>query len=475
MQPNILLVRLDDVGKEQFRLLGLGTAPYPRIPNIERLMQNGVTFTRAYVNSQCSPTRAAWETGCRGQQTGVLTLVEAGAQPLLAGEVCIAAALDHACGEGVYAKALFGKWHLSTAQSRGGEIPHPIHAGYDYYDGQLRNVNAGEDYYSWTRVRAERMEAGVTTRQDMVVEYEPTYLVNAALAWIERTPQPWLLTYAPGVPHSPYNRPPAGMYDASTWSLPDITAPDGAGLSTKRAYFKGGFEAFDFELGRLLNGMGADVFGNTVVILWSDNGTSPDVIDDNVNGGHVKRSVFELGVNTPLIVSGPGVSSPGRRSGALIHATDLWATVIAISQGIEAVPLPSGHGRDSQSFWGVASGTADTHRTYVWTELCAQGQYISCQSSGARAIIYDRYKLMKAPAATGTTFPNPVGGAVVATDHFFDLEADPFENQDLIGAGSPFVSAGIITLTNTEPAHLNALSAYQTAVAQYALVTASLS
>jgi arylsulfatase B len=487
-QPNVLLLSPDDMGKEQFRLLGLGTAPYPKLPTIEKLMQNGVTFTRAYTQCLCSPTRACWNTGCLGFRTGIGGLAEGAAQPLLDGEVCLPAALDQAVGAGVYKKALFGKWHLSDFLTAGGEKAHPIRVGYDYFEGQLRNLEGGESYQSWDRVLAERRARGIYTETKRIERYLPEYLVDVAVRWMARTPQPWFINFATELPHAPYERPPEGWYDSETWSLPDIEAAVGSGASiaNARPYYKAQCEAMDYGWKLLLERMPQAVLANTVILLWPDNGTPAGTIDDAISGGKVKRTLYEFGINTPLVVSGPGVSNPGRTSTALVSCADLWATVLEIAGGTNPVSLPSGHARDSQSFWGVCQGTTTTHRTYVWSDtFTPNGPNINCSASGTRAVIQQRFKLMK-KNSTGTTFPSATGGAVNATVEMYDLQADAVERQNLVGSqsttgtppnstiASPFVSGGIINLTNSDPNHPGAKDAYEAMVLIYQSQTTSL-
>ena len=60
----------------------------------------------------------------------------------------------------------------------------------------------------------------------------------------------------------------------------------------------------DAELGRLLTGIGA-ALTNTTVFFVADNGTPKEVTEPPFFPSHAKGTVFEGGVNVPLIVSGP--------------------------------------------------------------------------------------------------------------------------------------------------------------------------
>ena len=73
--PNIILITADDMGLNTGRY-GDDTAP---TPNLDRLADEGILFTRAYVTqSSCSPSRSSILTGLYPHQNGQLGLANAG-------------------------------------------------------------------------------------------------------------------------------------------------------------------------------------------------------------------------------------------------------------------------------------------------------------------------------------------------------------------------------------------------------------
>lgn len=69
-RPNIIFILADDLGWSDTTLYG-GTKSY-RTPNLERLAQRGMLFTRAYSASPlCSPTRASLLTGLSPARLGI--------------------------------------------------------------------------------------------------------------------------------------------------------------------------------------------------------------------------------------------------------------------------------------------------------------------------------------------------------------------------------------------------------------------
>lgn len=481
-QPNVLILLPDDLGKEQLQPFGPGLAPdqQPSTPVLGRLAQQGVIFQRGYTQPWCSPTRAEMVTGAYGFRTGIGSLAEYTQQPLLDGEVCLPRALKLATSN-AYVCAEVGKHHLSDWGTVGGEAQHPIKMGYDYFAGSLRNFDGGENYYSWKETIAQMgAGGGIRVQQRMVTEYAPLRQLEAALSWIGRQTKPWFLNYTLNLPHAPYQRPPADLYDSARWVLPDLTAP---GVdATARPYFKSMVEAHDAIIGKLLTGIGSTALANTIIIYFADNGTGNEVLDqayiDAGAGGHAKRTCFELGINTPLIVLGPGVSGGGRTSNAIVKCADLMATIIDLVGGnIGLVPANPAHARDSTSYINVLRGLTDTARTYAWADLFGPNQpHTLCSVQGTRSIGYARYKVIRSATTGVTGFPASVAGTPNSTDALYDLTTDPLELLNLIGTSSPFYNGGTgkVTLVDADATHPGVKTAYDTAIAEYASLTTSL-
>ncbi len=69
-KPNVLLILADDLGWSDTTLFG--TTTLYKTPNVERLAQRGMTFSRAYSSSPlCSPTRASIMTGLSPARHGI--------------------------------------------------------------------------------------------------------------------------------------------------------------------------------------------------------------------------------------------------------------------------------------------------------------------------------------------------------------------------------------------------------------------
>ncbi|MEM6656257.1 MAG: sulfatase-like hydrolase/transferase, partial [Planctomycetota bacterium] len=71
-KPNIVFVLADDQG---FGDLGCYGSETIATPNIDSLAKDGIKFTSFYVHNRCSPSRAAFMTGCYADRVGIEKVV----------------------------------------------------------------------------------------------------------------------------------------------------------------------------------------------------------------------------------------------------------------------------------------------------------------------------------------------------------------------------------------------------------------
>jgi hypothetical protein len=109
--PNILFVIMDDVGVDQLPLYGFGGAVPPKMPNLELIAENGVTFTNAWGMPECSPSRAAFFTGRYPLRTGVVSAIVENHLPQTHVS-SFEATLPRVLTQAGYTNALIGKYHL---------------------------------------------------------------------------------------------------------------------------------------------------------------------------------------------------------------------------------------------------------------------------------------------------------------------------------------------------------------------------
>ena len=69
--PNVLLIIADDMGLDASPGYNVGTLK-PNMPNLQNLINRGITFNNVWSNPVCSPTRSTILTGKYGYRTNVL-------------------------------------------------------------------------------------------------------------------------------------------------------------------------------------------------------------------------------------------------------------------------------------------------------------------------------------------------------------------------------------------------------------------
>jgi len=337
-QPNILLIIADDMGLDACPSYDLGTVK-PNMPNLQNLINTGLKFNNLWSNPTCTPTRSSILTGKYGFRTSVLKVGD----ELSTSQMSLQKYLDNTTNS-TYNHAVIGKWHLSN------DANHPTNMGIDYYAGLLSG--GVQSYSNWSLT-----QNGQTSTS---TEYITTKFTNLAIDWLtgqSSQSQPWFLWLAYTAPHTPFHLPPNSLH--SQGNLPNDQASIDA---NPLPYYMAMLEAMDSEIGRLLNSMSQEERDNTVIIFIGDNGTPNQVVQDYISR-RAKGSVYQGGINVPMIVSGKDVSRSGQSENALINTTDLFATIAQIA-GASTSQI-----NDSQSFKTLLTDANAEKRAYIYAEI----------------------------------------------------------------------------------------------------------
>lgn len=333
--PNILLIIADDMGLDASPGYDLGIVK-PNMPVLQSLINSGLRFNNVWSNPVCSPTRSSILTGKYGFRTGVVKAND----ELSTSETSLQQYLSINTGN-LYNHAVIGKWHLSTDPN------HPTTMGVNYYAGLLSG--GVQSYSNWSLT-----ENGQTTTS---TEYTTTKLTDLAINWIDSQSQPWFLWLAYNAPHTPFHLPPDDLH--SQGNLPtDQVSIDANPLP----YYLAMLEAMDTEMGRLINSMSQEEKNNTIIIFIGDNGTPNQVVQE-YSSFRAKGSVYQGGVNVPMVISGKDVTRINAIEDALINTTDLFATIADIA-GIGTIEI-----NDSKSFKGMLINSNTKGRDYIYTEI----------------------------------------------------------------------------------------------------------
>ncbi len=134
-QPNILLILADDLGYSDIGCYGGDI----ETPNLDRLAENGLKFTRFYNTARCCPSRASLMTGLHPHQTGMGSTqgVQIG-RPGYIGELneqCVT--IGEVLRPAGYASYVVGKWHLTHAQDGQNKSDWPLQRGFDRFFGTI--------------------------------------------------------------------------------------------------------------------------------------------------------------------------------------------------------------------------------------------------------------------------------------------------------------------------------------------------
>ncbi|MDQ3329710.1 MAG: sulfatase [Planctomycetota bacterium] len=269
--------------------------PHIRTPNIDRLAHEGVRFDAAFLTcSSCSPSRSSILTSRYPHNTGAHQLH----LPLPAEQVLVSAPLRDAG----YHTAAVGKWHLGNAVKN-----------------QFDEVKEGE------------VDQMVPTLRD------------------RPTDKPFFFWFAFIDPHRPYQ-----MGTIDTPHLPEDAVvppflPDTPAVRDDLAMYYDEISRMDANIGDVLAELDRQgISENTVVVFLSDNGRPVP---------RCKTTVYDSGIQTPLIVRWPGEVKPGTTQ-ALVSSIDVMATVCDMAgvprpksfQGGSFLPMLddlSAHGRDA--------------------------------------------------------------------------------------------------------------------------------
>lgn len=373
-KPNILLVIADDMGKDATPNFSEGTIK-PNMPTLQSLMNSGITFDNFWSYPVCTPTRASILTGKYGVNTNVIDVGD----PISTAETSLQSYINSNTNND-YASAIIGKWHLSNSATD------PITMGIDYFAG-IVNGGVG-DYFNWNF-----NENGTASNSRT---YTTTKLTDIAIDWVDDQTNPWFLWMAYNAPHTPFHLAPTDLH--SQGNLPTDQALINA---NPIPYYMSAIEAMDTELGRFLSNLSSVERANTVIIFIGDNGTPGKVAQNPYSRLTVKGTLYQGGVNVPMIVSGVDVTRAGEREDALIHTTDLFATIANIA-GVSVSEI-----HNSKSFYSHLTSATNDGRSFVYSEIV-----------DGYAIRNATYKLMK--------YDN-------GDEELYNLVQDPYENRNLIG------------------------------------------
>lgn len=461
-RPNILFIPIDDL-RPDFETYG-NTAI--KTPNINRMAQQGVTFTRAYCQQAvCNPSRASLLTGLRPDALRVWDL-----QTPFRKNMPNAVTIPQYFKQNGYTTIGLGKaFHnifpdsLSWSQDvyiKG----YPFDPDAMYFNAEnLKIIDAKKqkfiaennqtriDKYGIWYIKANATEKAAV-EDDAYYDGVQTTEAIRQLQELKTAGKPFFLSVGYYKPHLPFNAPKKywDLYDRSKIQLADnqylpkgspayavhgdqelrsyddfkdLPLPTAGSLSEERQReLLHGYYActsyIDAQIGRLLDALQTlGLAENTVIVLWGDHGWKL-----GEHNSWAKQSNYEIDTHVPLIVSGKGIKAKGQQSTSLVEFVDIFPSLCELS-GLQIPKNLAG-----KSFYPILQNPKKTIKNAAFSQFLL-GRFprkaVSSDEKMGYAIRTDKYRYVE-----WYVWENDKRGAYLANE-LFDHTHDPKENVNI--------------------------------------------
>ena len=384
-QPNIIVFFWDNLGWGEVGCYGGGILRGAPTPRIDELASDGLRLLNFNVEAQCTPSRSALLTGRHPLRSGTATIpITGGADGLTRWEITSAQALSDAG----YATGMWGKWHLGSDP----EQRSPVDFGFDEAVWSPRTA----DEVLWTQ-QSYFPEGTVTSAPyagdaKIPLEYqqiysrkkgeEPKVVATYDLDFrigFDRKITEWACDFMTRAKND--DKPFYTYLPYTQVHIPPVPDPEFAG-KTKRGNFADLLVQMDAFTGQILDKLDELGIADDTIVVWaSDNGPDSTYrfpsIDPDPGGGQWDGSSgpwrggyftsLEGSNRAPCIIRWPNKVPAGKVSNELVHATDLFTTLVTAG-GAEVPTDRKIDGMDMSSFL-----LGDDEESGRDTILCIQG------------------------------------------------------------------------------------------------------
>ncbi len=426
--PNIIHIMWDDTAFGDVGIPAIQKVRGLETPNLNKMAEEGILFTRMYTEVGCTPSRAASATGRLAVRSGMYNIGMLLESHGISGEeVTIAEVLSKAG----YATAFHGKWHLGDI-----EESYPHNQGFDeaFFTGynQILSLN--------TRL-AEGANASIGLYEDMLppdpYKLDDTFITkdwvqvaegikggetrqwgdNSHENYMKIDPEAQRRTLEFIERNAKAGKP----FYVANW--PNLTSfiPNPEKCSTARSLLQDGLQCnIDPFVGKVMDKLKElGIAENTLIIAMADNGP---MAHNPPPGLGMEETIFrggkgdftEGGVRVPAQAWWPGVIEPGQLAGDIIHETDLFTTFARIGGATQYIPTDRViDGIDQTSL--LFNGDTHSRRDHVFIYAGPQ----------LGAVVKGNYKRHFISS-------DPVGEASGIPAAFFFLPADPRETTPML-------------------------------------------
>ena len=422
-RPNIVVVLVDDLRWDD---IGVAGHPFVETPNIDRLAAQGTRFLNAFAATPlCSPSRASILTGQYVRTNGIIdnTARDSASHRLPTFAIPLEAA--------GYRTGFFGKWHMGNDDSRRpgwtrwvamrgqGEAVDPhlnidgargVVPGYVtdvLTDNVVNFLRDTSDAPFMVFLAHKALHPNIMQRDDgstAALDAQPEGFVPAERHRGRYATQP--VPRRPNAVRAPEGKPALAR---AIPGLPPLSPATGTSERDIRARLEM-LLGVDESLGRIvatLDSLGA--LDNTLLVFTSDHGYfyGEHGLDEE------RRLAYEETARIPLIVRYPRMARAGSTPAQLTQTIDFASTILEIAGVQDTVR------RDGRSLVPLLTGTATPWRSSILLEYYTDAVFPRTLTMGYTAVRTERYKYIRYKELQGM-------------DELYDLEADPFEMQNLI-------------------------------------------
>ena len=372
-KPNIVLILTDDQGFDDYGFC----QPPLETPVMDKIMKDGVQFTRFYTAAACAPTRSALMTGRNFMRTGT-SAVGFGAEAPHLDEYLLSEAMQDAG----YVTGMMGKWNLGLS-----DADLPSQRGFDEAWPVVR-----DDVRSYGRYEHFNPpffhNGSYAGRED---GWQVERVTDKAIDFIQANQANPFFLYIPyAAPHEP-------------WLCPrDLQEKYiNKGIGEQYAMFLGMMEQLDTQVGRVLQSLeDLGLADDTIVLFFGDNGPTPTTrilqqdaegffsltteyytlneeewVARNPSGFRSKKATgWENALRNRLSIYSPAMYQP-KIIEKMTLVMDIYPTLVELAGGnrsLDKLPL------DGQSLMPLLSGqTAWPERGYFTGETGKPEQYLA--------------------------------------------------------------------------------------------------
>ncbi len=447
-KPNVLLVLVDDLKPT----LGCYGDKIAKTPNIDKLAARGMRFDLAYCNQAvCAPSRFTLMLGSHSTSTGLYGLGSPLRQ-VLPGAVTMP---QFFARHGGYRTESLGKvfhiGHGNLGDPQSFSAPHFHDKVIEYVDpastdgGKLTREEAYFSNQKLGQIRSLPRGAAFESPDVEDIQYadgrvaaETIKRLRAAKDRRAKDGTPFFITAGFARPHLPFSAPKKywDLYDAGSLPMPEYEqlpagAPDVAGkrggeISNYKPVPTGGKAPFsdalkrklihgyyasasfvDAQIGKVMDELNRlELAENTIVVLWGDHGFHLGDL-----GIWTKHTNYEQANRIPILITAPGVTTPGASTKQLAESVDIFPTLAELA----GLPAPKGpQPIDGVSLVPVLKNPAKRVRDHAY--------HAYPKRKLGRAIRTERYRLVEW---------RDFGDSGQPEYELYDYETDPLEKRNL--------------------------------------------